>query len=174
MAEATMEDADNIEPGTESPEQPPKKGKKGLIIAIITLLILGGGGFAAWQFFLKPAEESTTEENAMQTSGDPQYLEITPNFVVNLEDPDLMRYLQLDLQIMARDAKTLAEVETYMPEIRNNLLLMFAQQKYEQLLPRSGKEALQKAALEEINKVLKSHGGKGNVEAVLFTSFVMQ
>lgn len=176
MAEATMDDVENVEAAA---EQPAKKGKAGLLIAIfVVLAVLGGGGFAAWQFLLKPAEEPVGEELdggvAGELAGEPHYLEITPNFVVNLEDPDLMRYLQLDLQIMSRDEASLAQVETYMPEIRNNLLLMFAQQKYEQLLPRSGKEALQKAALEEINKVLQSHGAKPNVQAVLFTSFVMQ
>lgn len=175
MAEASTANATDMDVEQTQPVEPKARKGKGLMIALLVLVLLaGGGGYAAWTFLLKPEAAPAAEEGATASKGKPLYLEITPNFVVNLEDPDLMRYLQLELQVMTHDADALKQVEAYMPEIRNNLLLMFAQQNYASLLTRDGKEALQKSALNEINSVLQSHGDKTAIEAVLFTSFVMQ
>ena len=173
MAEADEQDLDEIQ---EAPKPEKKKGKKSLLIVIILLVLIAGGGGAAW-FLLGSSEPDADAENVEDTSankGKPLYLQLEPGFVVNLNDPDFMRYLQVDVQIMSHDDTVIQKAEEVMPEIRNRLLLLFGQQKYDELIPRSGKEALQESVRSDINAVLKGHGVKNPVAAVYFTSFVMQ
>jgi len=59
--------------------------------------------------------------------------------------------------------------------IRNDLLLLFGNQKYQAVSTLEGKEALRAQALDTVRKVVADAGGKPKrVEAVYFTSFVMQ
>ena len=102
------------------------------------------------------------------------YYALEPAFVVNMADADAVRYLQADVQVVTRDAATLAAVEAHLPSIRNRLLLLFGQQESRQLAQRAGKERLQAAARDEVRALLKAEGGPDKVEAVIFTSLVTQ
>ncbi|MBL6749012.1 MAG: flagellar basal body-associated FliL family protein, partial [Nevskia sp.] len=102
------------------------------------------------------------------------YLELTPAFVVNLADDEAMRFLQVEVQVMARDPKVIDAAKEHMPRIRNALLMLFGQQHFHDLGTRESKEGLQKKALDEVQKTLDAEGAPSQVEAVYFTSFVMQ
>lgn len=174
-----MASAANI--ATASPEAaaaPAKKsGRMGLILVILVVLLAGGGG-AAWYFMSKAkADEAAAAkdaERAPKVLAPAVYLALDPAFVVNLEDPIAPRYLQAEVQLMTRDALVLDTIKLHVPRIRNALLMLFGQQKPDALVSREGKEKLQLAALAEVQKVLQVETGKPLVEAVYFTSFVMQ
>lgn len=151
-----------------------KKGSKLWLWIILALVVLGASAGAAWYFLVSAKAEQEAKTAEPLIAPKPQYLEMNPGFVVNLDDPDLMRYLQVEIQLMAYKASVLEEADRNMPQIRNRLLLLLGQQKFDDLVPRSGKEALQQAALAEINAVLSENGVKDPVEALYFTSFVMQ
>ena len=57
---------------------------------------------------------------------------------------------------------------------RNKLLLLFGQQTSQQLTGRNGKEQLQAQALAEVKKTLRAQHAANQVEALLFTSIVIQ
>lgn len=176
----------------EAPVAPPRK-KGGVLKLLIVLLLTagaaGGGAFYAARHLMPTAApageqgeegESVPEDGAddqAPADGKPvsggEYFSLDPSFVVNLNDPTSSRFLQLQAEVMARKPAALDVVRANLPAIRNRLLLLFSSQKYEDLLPREGKEKLQQQALEEINKVLAERG-KARVDAVVFTSFVMQ
>jgi flagellar FliL protein len=61
-----------------------------------------------------------------------------------------------------------------MPRIRNDLLMLFSQQTVTGLSTLAGKQALEKAALASVQKVMTQETGKPGVDALYFTSFVMQ
>ncbi len=103
-----------------------------------------------------------------------RYLEFDSAITVNLGGGGARRILQARVQVMARDEDIIAGVEKHMPVIRNNLIMLFSDQQYEALGGREGKEALRQEALEEINAVLDAEQAPGPVEALYFTSFVMQ
>lgn len=167
---------------------PKKKSKTLIIIAAAAVLAAAAGGGGA--FFLlghkKPAAAEGAEAGAAEKgehgeaapSGDKkspaQYLAMEPAFVVNLEDDEAMRYLQIDVEIMTRDPKALEEIKVHMPRIRNTLLMLFTQQHYHEIVTREGKEKLQVQALSEVQKVLKDETGKPGIDALYFTNFVMQ
>ena len=75
---------------------------------------------------------------------------------------------------MARDEKVIADVETHMPVIRNNLLMMLGGQTVSSLTNREEKEKLRKQALAEVQKIMKANTGEAGVEDLYFTSFVVQ
>ena len=75
---------------------------------------------------------------------------------------------------MTRSTEAIEAMKKHSPMIRNNLLILFSGQKAKTLRTIKGKEALRSAVLKEIQKILESELGKAEVEAVYFTSFVMQ
>ncbi|MDP3858402.1 MAG: flagellar basal body-associated FliL family protein [Stagnimonas sp.] len=179
-------------PAVEAPAAAPKKKKAGaalkLILALVVTAALAGGGafFAARK--LAPAapaaegeaaaeahgaEASTDEHGASKPALGGDYFSLDPSFVVNLNDEDSSRFLQIQAEAMAVKPAALDAVRANLPVIRNRLVLLFSSQKYHDLLPRAGKEKLQQQALEEINKVLDERK-KPRIDGVVFTSFVMQ
>lgn len=158
----------------EAAEPKPKKGKLPLIIAAAVVLLGGAGG--AWYFMSGGSEEgaeATAEEAAPALPA--IYVSYDPPFVVNFESGSLVRFLQVAIQVMTRDPHTAEALKQHDPVIRNDLLLLLGNQKYETISTREGKESLQHQALEAVRKVIKDNGGHAeSVESVLFTSFVMQ
>jgi flagellar protein FliL len=101
------------------------------------------------------------------------YYAIDPPLVVNFEDGAAVRFLQITMEIMARDQKAIDGVQKNIPLIRNNLLLLMSNRNYQTLMSREGKEQLRAEALAEVRAVQKKQGGE-DVDDVLFTSFVVQ
>jgi flagellar protein FliL len=103
------------------------------------------------------------------------YVKYEPPFVVNFEAKGVMRFLQISMEVMTRDAPTSEVIKLHEPKIRNNMLMLLGSQTYDTLSSMEGKEGLRKRALETIAKVVEDEGGEGTkVEDIYFTSFVMQ
>jgi flagellar protein FliL len=101
------------------------------------------------------------------------YYAFDPPMVVNFEDGSVVRFLQISMEVMAHDQKTIDSVQKNMPLIRNNLLLLMSNRNYQSLMSREGKDKLREEALAEIREVQKKQGG-GDIDDLLFTSFVVQ
>lgn len=102
------------------------------------------------------------------------YFALDPPFVVNLEKPTEARFLQVSVEVMARDAQTIEHVKRHMPAIRHHLMLLLSSQTYETLASVQGKEKIRAEALAAVQKILQEHTGSPGVEAIYFTGFVMQ
>lgn len=147
-----------------------------LLIIIILLLLLLAGGAAAGLYLTGmiggDEDGAATAEPVRQPA---LYREIDPPITVNLtRDGIPQAVLQVRLQVMTREEKTLEDLGRHMPMIRNNLIMLFADQQPEELTSREGKDALREASRDEINKILEDERGHGEVEAVFFTHFVIQ
>jgi flagellar FliL protein len=157
---------------------PPKKGKLGLILMIVAVLVLGGGGAAAYLLLggHKDPKAAAAAQKAKDAEKTPAlYVALDPPFVVNFEAEQLVRFLQVTVQVMSRDPATVELIKTSDPVVRNDLLLLLGTQSYQTISSREGKEKLRLQALEAVRKVVTSAGGKPEkVEAIYFTSFVMQ
>lgn len=157
-------------------EAAPKKGKKWLIIGIVAFLVLAGGGAAA--FFLMghgDAKGKKTEAKAKEPALPALYVALDPPFVVNFEGDQLVRFLQVTVQLMTRDPATVELLKANDPVVRNDLLMLFANQKYEVAATVAGKTKLRNDALAAVRKIVENAGGKPqSIEQVYFTSFVMQ
>lgn len=102
------------------------------------------------------------------------YLALDPPFVVNIAEANNMRFLQVSMEVMAKDPAAVEDVKKHMPAIRNSLVLLLSSQGYPTLNSPEGKEKIRVNSLAEIQKILQEHTGKPGVEAVYFTGFVMQ
>ena len=102
------------------------------------------------------------------------YLPIDPAFVVNFASQGKARFLQITVEVMTRDETVPDKVKLHMPVIRNNLMLLFSTQTYDTASTLEGKESLREEALEVIQQILEEETGDPGIEAVYFTSFVMQ
>jgi flagellar protein FliL len=153
----------------------PRK-KPWLLIGIAGAVLLASGGTGAWLLMAHNAPKKTTAAApAAPPSGPPLYVALDPPFVSNFEGDQQVRFLQVTAQIMTHDPKTVEALKAEDPIIRNDLLLLFSNQKATDLATNDGKERLRAAALAAVRKVLAENDGKPEkVDAVLFTSFVMQ
>ena len=157
-------------------------GKKGgsklplIISAVAVLAAAGAGGGWYWSSSKAAAAERAAAEAAKPKLPAPaQYLALDPPFVVNLNGATGgPQYLQVEIQLMTRDAVALSDLERHAPAIRARLLMLLAQQDAQGIADRAGKEKLQAQALAEVRKLMRAETGKPGVEDLLFTSFVTQ
>lgn len=161
---------------TDEAEEEPKSGKKKLIIIIVGVLLLVGISVGATLMLIGGSEtedEVATEEEAKPEKGDPSYIELKP-FTVNLDPEDSVGFLQVQIQVLTYFEEVTADLEKHKPLIRNNLTLLFGEQKSMDLRTPEGKEILQKKVHESIQQVINKYGSGGEVDNIFFTNFVMQ
>ncbi|MBK1690695.1 flagellar basal body-associated FliL family protein [Ectothiorhodospira mobilis] len=158
----------NLEAGNAKP----KGGRLKLILLILlsSLLAAGVGGGAAW-YLLGGMQAQSPSEPAPK---EPGYLALDPPLVVNFQGNGRVRFLQVGVVLMARDPQVLKAAQEHLPAIRNDLMLLFGDERYEALLTREGKEAVRQEALEAVRQVLMDRGEPADVQAIYFNSFVMQ
>lgn len=171
-------------------------GNKTLLIVVVVLvvLVLALGGVAAWLFLSKGDKSPSAtasgggEQTAVLEIKPAIYMKMNPEFIVNFGAQSKVKYLQVDMQIMARNQEVLDVVKTHMPVIRNNILLILSGQNYEQLNQREGKQKLSQDILDSINATVQAESAATQteetkpetpaepvkVEAVYFTSLIMQ
>jgi flagellar protein FliL len=171
-APATTKD-ETPEEGAEA--EPAKGGKKGLIIAVIAVLVLAGGGFAAFKMLGGKEDPKKKEAVAKHDLLPARYVTLDPPFVVNFEAESTVRFLQITIGVMTRDPEVEKVIKDNDPRIRNDLLLILGNQNYASVSKLEGKEALRQRCLDAVRAVVKDSGGESaKVEALYFTSFVMQ
>jgi flagellar protein FliL len=150
---------------------PAKKGGKGMlmIIGVIVLLLLSGGGYLMFGQSHGKASAEAAAPKAPEL-----FLPLDPAFVVNFEDQDSTRYLQVGVTVMTHDPSAVQAMKDSDPVIRNALVMLFSSQTYAGLSDTAGKVKLQAQALEAVRKIVADKTGKPDVDALYFTSFVMQ
>ena len=158
-------------------------GGKGKWITIIIAVVLvvagaGAGAFLGPFFHSSPTNASRKKDTRPAkevVKGPPLYAALDPPFVVNFEAEQQVRFLQVTAQLMTRDPAVVEMLKANDPVIRNDLLLLFGNQKYTVISTREGKESLRTQTLTAVRQIIAAAGGKPEkVEAVYFTSFVMQ
>lgn len=154
----------------EKAPSPKKKKSRWPWFLLLLLLLLGGGGAGAWyMLYVQPAQAA--DQAAEPTPAPALYSELRPAFVVNLPGN---RFLQLEIDLMARDGAVIEAVKRHNPAIRNDVLLLLGSQNPAELQSLDGKLALQQAVLDAINAILAAREKALAVEEIYFSSFVMQ
>ena len=157
----------------------PAKGKSKLLIilvALFALLAIGGGG-AAWWFHQKAASADAHEEGGEEAkpkkkkdAGKPPVFTTLENFTVNLSGGD--HFMQLGVVLQLKDEETAEKVKTFLPQIRNKILLLLSSKTAEDLETPKGKQALIDEVLAGAREPLKADGE--DVQAVLLGSMLVQ
>jgi flagellar FliL protein len=103
-----------------------------------------------------------------------QYVPLDPPFVVSFDEEDGTRYVQMQVQAMARSEKTIEEIKKHSPALRNAFLFLLGSYKLEELTTLPGKEKLRAELTTKANEVLAKNGSEGQIEELYFTNFVIQ
>ncbi|MGC1547647.1 MAG: flagellar basal body-associated FliL family protein [Rhodanobacter sp.] len=146
-----------------------------LLLCVAMLILLGLCGYLFTSMRALQAKVTSSEPAAEAAVKAPElYLQLDPAFVVNFQDADSTRYLQVGVTLMAHDPLAIQAIKDNDPVIRNGLVMLFSSQTYAQLSDTAGKQKLQAEALAAVRKIIADKLGKPGVDAVYFTSFVMQ
>jgi len=144
-------------------------GKKKLVLMVaVAAIVLGGGGVGALVYMKKQkaaAEAAAAEdgdaadaapakhEKKKKKGEKPVFVPMDP-FVVNLADPDADRYAQIGIVLEVPDEHAGEEIKTYLPAIRNNILLLLAHKSSADLAGGDGKELLARQIRRESLKAM--------------------
>jgi flagellar FliL protein len=170
------EEVENVEGAA-----PAGGGKKRLIMIVVAAVVLIGGGVGGWLMFggTPDAKEAKDAKSGKKLEAaeklPPHYITLDPPFVVNFEAESMVRFLQVTVGVMTREPEIEKVVKENDPRVRNDLLMILGNQTYATVSTLEGKEALRKRCLDAVRAIVKEMGGEPNkVEALYFTSFVMQ
>jgi flagellar FliL protein len=117
------------------------------------------------------AEEE--EEEDAEPLPEPFYQPLNPPMVVNFAN-DPSGFMQVAVQVMARDKETIDVVKANEPAVRNALIMLYAGKTRDDIASREGKEKLRAETLAEVQNVLAPYAGESTVEDVYFTSIIAQ
>ncbi|CAM5451722.1 flagellar basal body-associated FliL family protein [Rhodanobacter lindaniclasticus] len=157
----------------EAPEvmegEPAPRRAPWLIGIVVLLAALAGGGYY-WQ-----SHRAAAGGEAKAAANKPEiFLAMEPAFVVTLRDGDALRYLQVGVTLMAHDQAAIGVAKDVDPILRDGLVSLFSSQKFETISETAGREKLQADALAEVRKVVGKRLGRPGIDALYFTSFVIQ
>ena len=155
--------------------------KKVIVIGAVLFVVLMAAAVAGTFFLLKstmqplvPATEGAAASAPVAPkTAVPIYKSLEPAFVVNIDDGRTVRFLQVKVDIMARNQETLSNIDRVEPRIRHDIIMLFSTMTREMARDQTQREQLQSKVLNIVNNVLKE-SGHPEVEAVYFTSFVVQ
>jgi flagellar FliL protein len=145
---------------------PPAKGKKKLILIIAAVLVLVLVGGAGALLMMKKAGADTEESAEAEDGAEPAkavsrrdpkavpvFVPLDP-FTVNLADRNADRYAQVAVTLELADATLEPQLKTYMPAVRNNILLAISDRTAAELMARDGKQALAERIQRETARAL--------------------
>lgn len=142
--------------------------------------MIAGGSHAAAPAEGENGEGAADEEVVAEEEKDDKplapalYTALDPPFVVSFDQEDGARFVQLTLQAMARNEKTIAAVKQHAPAIRNSVLFKLSGYELEVLNTQTGKEQLRHDLLGAANEILAKNSVSPGIEELYFTSLVVQ
>ena len=163
---------DNSEQQTDTPA----RGKLILISLVAGFVIAGAtaGGLYYAGIFPAKASETAGAEKTPEPPKEAIYVPLHPAFTANFEKKGSARFLQVSVEVMTREPDVEDLIKVHMPAIRNDLLMLFSARSSDSLTTPEGKQQLQADTLSAVQEILKRESGEPGVEAVYFTSFVME
>ncbi|MFO2464839.1 flagellar basal body-associated protein FliL [Pseudomonas sp. 15FMM2] len=156
---------------------PAGNGKLKLILLIVLALFLAIGlSVGATWYFMHSAQSKPEAATQAATDAKPPAIfeQLLPAFVANFNQNGRQRYLQVGITLMARNQADLDALKVHMPVIRNNLVMLFASQSFDNLATPVGQEMLRQKATASVQEVAQKEVGKVVIEQLLFTNFVLQ
>ena len=152
---------------------------KMIVLAVGAILLLAVGLFAgpAIMNMISPPDE--VDEDALvedaPTTDPALYTSLHPPLVINFKDEfGDSHFMQITMEVMARDQDAINSVRDHAPVVRNSLILLYSGAVYEEVTTRDGKEQMLADGLAEIQRVMEETAGEAGIEAVYFTSLVIQ
>ena len=141
------------------------------IWVVLALLVVGVGGYVLFAMRGAGAGAKAGDDKVAKVE---LYLPLDPAFVVNFRDDESLRYLQVGITLMAHDEAAINTAKAADPVIRDAMVSLLSSQDYSIISNAAGRQKLQAQALEAVRKIVQARLGKPGIDALYFTSFVMQ
>jgi flagellar FliL protein len=159
-------------PAPEAVAAPPKSKKKLIVIGAIVAAIAAGGA-GAFFFLKKPHEGEKSGAEAPKAKKSPAFIPFD-TMVVNLHDEGAEKMMQIGFSFEAADSKAADAVKTHTPAIRNRLILLLTSKTSQDIAGREGKEKLAAEILDEARQAMGATKEAPIIEAVHFSSLIVQ
>ena len=102
----------------------------------------------------------------------PLYHDLAPSIIVNLKTG--AKYARCDIQLMTRGEEHLEKIELHAAALRNEFLFLIPEFDGKELQTTEGKEKLRSEALLASQGLMLELSGDDIIEALYFTSFLVQ
>ncbi len=169
-----MVDEDEGQTVEEPVPAPRKRRRWPLLVGVVVLLAGAGGGYMWYAQHSAQAKAHADKQSAVKVVKAELYLPLEPAFVVNFRDEESMRYLQVGVTLMAHDDAAIATAKGAEPVIRDAMVSLLSSQDSTVISSIAGRQKLQAQALAAVQKVVQARLGRPGIDALYFTSFVMQ
>lgn len=115
-------------------------------------------------------------EDKAANTGQAKYYPIEEPFTINFQNQsdNKVRYLQIKVALMSHQDSVINSAELNLPMIQDALRNLFTDQDYQTVSTVAGRQQLQLAALNLVQSLLKEETGRGGLDQVYFTSFILQ
>ena len=101
------------------------------------------------------------------------FLPLEP-FTVNLQSDAGDKYLQITMTLEVEGEEQAGLIKANMPQVRSRLLLLLSSKDANEIISVDGKEKLVQEIVEKVSQPFAAKGEPQKVNAVYFTSFVVQ
>ena len=147
-----------------------------IVLLVLAALILVGGSVGGTLYYTGffNEDKKEQEEKKLEELKQTLYLPLEPQFIVNFNNEEAVSYLQVEMQLMSRNQYYIDQVVNNMPIIRHEILLILSGQTYNELRSAEGKEKLRETILKKIREIIGQGDKVPGIEAVFFSSFIMQ
>jgi len=149
-----------------------------IFVAVGALLIIGisvgASVFITGSMQEPPVAAAMEEEVEEVQSDDIYYYSVQPEFVVNYGKNARPRVLMLEMSVASDQESTGDVLDRHGPELRNNVLMLLAEQKGAGLETSEGKIILREDLKASIEALLVRHGSDARITDIFLTRFVTQ
>ena len=148
-----------------------KKKKSKLLPVLLGLLLLGGaGGAGAWWYLGRAVEPG---EAKVAPAKPPVFHNLDP-FTVNLAEENGDHYLQVSVVYQVADEKAVDQVKTYLPVIRNRILLLLSAKRPSELSTAEGKQKLVMELVSAARESIPGTAPERGITGAFLGAFVIQ
>jgi len=151
--------------------KPAKKSRKGLIITLATLVLVGAGGGGTWWWMNRDA--GAAHATAPPPTRPPVFMNLDP-FTVNLLEEDGEHYLQTSVVFQVADEKAVETMKSYLPVIRNRILMLLSSKRPSDLSTPAGKAKLVEELTAAVRDSVPGTTPERGIMQAYLGSFVVQ
>jgi len=150
----------------------PKKTKKTLIILIVIVLTLITACATGYFMFFNNNKTSQPKVK-VETEKPPVFIPLE-SFTVNLQPYPSEQYLQISMTLQVKESADEELIKLHMPEIRNRIILLLSNKQAAEIASNEGKKILTNEIVECIKTSFSGSATPQKINAVFFTSFIIQ
>lgn len=143
-----------------------------LLAGLVLLLAIGGAG-AAWHVLRSPSTTPPGTAAEDKPGAKPFFVPLDP-FTVNLAEEAGDHYLQVGIVYQIVDEQVGEKMKTYMPVLRNRLLLLLSAKRPTEIVTAEGKQKLVEELVAAARESLPGERPDKGVTSALLASFVIQ